>query len=365
MSSNPGSRTPTAQAGPRDLSTAGSAPTALALDLSPTSGGDRDGLRPETSALLDACFDDYNRLLFDRAEAEARQAMALQPELPLPVVYLQAALTAEIQELATAHANDAAVRARFDEATRQALKLEAAWEAARHDGRGQNYLGISLGTQGLVNLYRGHLLAAYHEGRKGAAALHLALKRDPSLVDADLGLGQYLYYCGRLSGLLRFFLVLHGDVPGGIALMEFCGASDCRSALLARLMLADILVEETADYERALPYVVEAQALYPQNWSYEKLALEEAKGLGLDRAEARDLIEAVSAQWDQGWRPPAYVKLDPGPLRLELARWYLAKGCVADALLQLRALDQAKGAEANDARRMEAGLESATAAVQP
>jgi tetratricopeptide (TPR) repeat protein len=280
-------------------------------------GTDPDGLQPASAALVDACFDDYNRLRFAQSESEARQAMALQPELPLPLIYLQASLTAEIQEDATARRDDGAALARFDSATAQALGVEAAWEAAHHDGRSQLYLGTSLGARGLVSMYRGHLFSAYRDGKKAAAALRLAKRRDPGLLDADLGLGQYLYYCGRLSGFLRLILVLHGDVPGGIALLTDCGAGGGRCALLARLVLARILVEEAPDYGRALPYVSEAEERYPENWAYERLALEEARGLGLQRPESRRLVRAVGVQWDRGWRPPDYVQLDPGPLRAQ------------------------------------------------
>jgi hypothetical protein len=275
------------------------------------STADPDGIEPATQALLSASFDDYNRLHFDRAEAEARQAMALQPDLPVPVIYLQAVLTAEVEELALAHADDTAVFARFDQVSRGALGLEAAWERSHHDGRSQEYLGTSLGERGLVHMYEGHMLAAYEDGRHSYAALRLAKQRDPGLVEADLGLGEYLYYCGHLSGFLRLILDLHGDVPGGLALLETCGASRTRCALLARLMLAEILTENAVDFGRALPYVREAQARYPENWSYEKLALEEARGLGLQRPEARKLIESVAAVWDRGWRPPAYAAMDP------------------------------------------------------
>jgi hypothetical protein len=321
--------------------------------ISATASVDVDGLSPQGGALLDACFDDYNRLNFDPAEAEAREAMAAQPELPLPVIYLQAVLVSEVQELTLGHADDSAVRERFDQATVLALRLEAAWEKAHHDGRGQNYLGISLGERGLVQLYRGHLLAAYKDGKRSNEALLLAQQRDPSLIEADLGRGQYLYYCGRLSGFLRLILVLHGDIPGGINLLQTCGVGGRRCAPLARLMLAGILTDDVPDYARALPYVQEAESRYPQNWSYDKLALDEARGLGLANPAALALVEAVSAQWDSGWRPPPYAALDPDPMRLQLAKWYLGAGREADARRHLTAIEQDKGKSAAEARQLE------------
>jgi tetratricopeptide (TPR) repeat protein len=335
------------------LTTTAGAATGMSTDAPST---DPDGLEPETGIILDECFDDYSKLRFDRAEAEARQAMALQPDLPLPVIYLQATLMAEVQEMAAAHVDDAAVTKRFYQATFLALSLETAWERVHHDGRGEGYIGISLGERGMVHMYRGHPLAAYKDGHKAYTALVLARRMDPDLAEADLGLGEYLYYSGRMAGVLRMILVLHGDVPGGIALLQTCGVDGHRCAPLARLELAQILTDETVDYEQALPYVQEAEARFPENWSYEKLALDEAHGLGLGRPEARNLVEAVAAQWDKGWRPPPYAEIDPDPLRLQLAKTYLREGYEVDALRHLEALSKDKGRAAEQARHLEASL---------
>jgi tetratricopeptide (TPR) repeat protein len=317
---------------------------------------DPDGLDPQTEAILDACFVDYNSMHFDRAEAEALQAMALQPDLPMPVIYLQATLMNEVEELRAAHAKDKDVADRFFLATKHALALEAAWDGSHHDGRGLGYMGMSLGERGMVQLFRGHPVAAYHDGRKANTELLLARRRDPSLIEADLGLGEYLYYCGRMAGVLRMILALHGDVPGGIALLQTCAVDGRRCAPMARLQLAQIFTEEVVNYEKALPYDQEAEARFPDNWYYEKLALEDARGLGLDHPAARNLVEAVAAHWDAGWRPPVYAKLDPDPLRLKLAELYLHEGLEVDALRHLEAVEKDKGPAAARARRLEARL---------
>jgi hypothetical protein len=306
--------------GPDPSPSVSNVPTSSTIPATAAGSLDPDGLRPETSAILDACFDDYNRLRFDRAEAEARHAMALQPESPLAPLYLQAELAAQIQEASLAGASLDGALERFDAAARASEPLIAAWEGGRHDGRAQLYLGTSLGTRALVDLYRHRLLAAYQEGRSANAALLLAQKRDPALRAADLGLGQFLYYSGRLQGILRLFLSLQGDIAGGIRRIEACGSDSNRCSCLARLVLARILTEEEPDFQRALPYVQEAQSRYPENWAYERLALEEAKGLGLDKPAAQSLVLALAARWDAGWRPPAYVRLDPEPLRRDMVR---------------------------------------------
>jgi hypothetical protein len=269
------------------------------------------GVLSRTAALMAACLDDYNRLDFDRSEAEAREAMALQPEHPLPLVHLQGCLTALAFEQSLSGGVQAGLLRCFDDACQRADAVETAWEAAHPDGWSQLYRGNSLGAEALVALYQGQSLRAYRLGRRADAALQLALQRQGGLLDADMGLGQYRYYCGRMSGFLQFLLRLPGDIPGGIAQLKACAASGCRSAILASGVLARILVEEEPDPQAALPYVQAVYGRYPLNWSYAKLAQEEALALGPQRPEARALMQSLRRQWDAGWRPPAYAHLLP------------------------------------------------------
>lgn len=324
---------------------------------------DADGVEPATNVLLDAAFDDYNRLHFDQAELEIRQAEALQPGLPVTGLYLEDALSTEIHELCVAHARDSAVEARFADATLKTIPTVDAWELAHHDARAQLYLGTSLGESGLVALSEGNYPAAYGFGKKANAALILAKSRDPNLMGIYLGLGDYQFFCGNLNGLLRFFLNLHGDVHDGIALIQLCGANPGRGSFPARQQLAWILTEKTRDYEKALGYVQELQARYPENWTNEKLALDEAQGLGLGRSEARELVESVCAQWDSGWRPPSYAHVNPGTIRLALAKTYVQEKRLADARRHLAALSMDDTGTAKEASIMIAGLGPASPAM--
>jgi tetratricopeptide (TPR) repeat protein len=284
----------------------------LALTLAlPAAAPEAPGLLSATTQLLSACVDDYNRLDFERSEAEAREAMRLQPEHPLPVVHWQGCLVARAFEQQKDGGIQGDLLDRFQQASEQAEALEAAWEQAHPDGWSQLYQGNSLGARGLIQIYQGNYLRAYRLGRRANLCLIEAQRRQPGLPDADLGLGQYQYYCGKLSGVLQFFLALPADIPGGIARLKACAASGCRSSVLAKLVLARILTDERPDAEAALPYVQEAYRRYPNNWACAKAALQEAQLLGPGRAEARELTQALQRQWSSGWRPPAYAPMGP------------------------------------------------------
>jgi hypothetical protein len=274
-----------------------------------------DGLPASAVALLSACQDATYDLQFDRAEALAGKAIARFPGHPLPRIFLEMALLARIQEAVEARQAAPRLQARFEREAEAALRLARAREVEAADGRSQLYLGSALGARGLARLLRGHYLKAYHDGQDAAAALKLALKREPQLDEAYLGLGQYDYYCGRMAGLLRFVARLHGDVKGGIAMLETCAAKGGYAATAARINLARIYSLEEPNFSKALPYVRELRRRFPSNYAFVQYALATARGLGRKNPEAQALLRAVFRQWDKGWRPPAYVKLDVEALR--------------------------------------------------
>ena len=189
---------------------------------------------------------------------------------------------------------------------------------------------------------RAIILDAFHDGKNGNQALLLAVQRDPKLYNAYLGIGQYLYYCGRMSGFLRLILSLHGDIPGGIADLQLCGLQGSYAAIPARICLARIFCNEEVDYLRALPYVLEIYGRYGKNYEYVQYAIRESLGLGLETPAAQSLLEAVCAQWDQGWRPPAYAPVNLEAARLKLAKIYLIQGKDSQAKAHLGLLAQSE-----------------------
>lgn len=291
-------------------------------------------------AILADCQDATNNLEFDRAEALAQRAIALEPEDPLPRVFLQMAILARLQESIAAGEDNAALFERFRLESEAALLLARKWGLENPGARSQLYLGSSLGASGMAKMLNGQYLKAYHDGQAASESLRLAVASDPTLYDAYLGLGQYDYYCGRMGGLLRFVASLHGDVKGGIAMLETCGGQGGIAAIAARIALARIYSLEETDYAKALPYVSEMRQRYPLNYAFVYDALALARGGGLDKPEDQALLESVFSQWDSGWRPPAYAHLKVELSRLELARAYHLEGLNEKAEAHFRSLSR-------------------------
>ena len=94
--------------------------------------------------------------------------------------------------------------------TRGEIALRAGADVARNN----LYEGMAYALQARLNGLRGKDLATARAGKKMRAFLLEALKDDPNLVDANLGLGIYNYYIDTLPPAIKLLRAL-GNVPGG------------------------------------------------------------------------------------------------------------------------------------------------------
>ena len=86
------------------------------------------------------------------------------------------------------------------------------------------YVGAAYGVRAQFRVYRAERLAAARDGKRIKEALEKALALDPSMHDAEFGIGVYRYYAGVAPAIfkfLRFLLLLPGgDREGGLAQLE-------------------------------------------------------------------------------------------------------------------------------------------------
>ncbi len=94
--------------------------------------------------------------------------------------------------------------------TRSQIALRAGEDVARNN----LYEGMAYALQARLLGLRGKDLATARAGKKMRIFLLAALKVDPNLVDANLGLGIYNYYIDNLPPAIKVLRVL-GNVPGG------------------------------------------------------------------------------------------------------------------------------------------------------
>jgi hypothetical protein len=113
----------------------------------------------------------------------------------------------------------------FLAATNRAIDEAERWTAAEPErAEAWFYLGAAYGVRAQFRVYRVERLAAARDGKRIRESLEKALALDPTMHDAEFGIGMYRYYAGVAPALFRFlrFLLLlpGGDRQGGLEQLE-------------------------------------------------------------------------------------------------------------------------------------------------
>jgi len=131
------------------------------------------------------------------------------------------------------------------------------------------YAGMAEAQISRMYSLRGENRATARAGVKGREHLLRALAMDPSLSDADLGLGLYNYYVDALSTIarvLRFFMgIPGGSKDEGIQQLRRAMEQGQLTAAEARFYLAINLHNYDQKYEEALQVITPLVEKYPDN----------------------------------------------------------------------------------------------------
>jgi len=131
------------------------------------------------------------------------------------------------------------------------------------------YAGMADAASARLYGLRGENRAAARAGVRCREHLLRAKALDPSLADADLGLGLYNYYVDTLSTIakiLRFFMgIPGGSRQDGIRLLEHAISQGVLTPSVARFYLALNLHRYDQKYERALTVITPLTERFPSN----------------------------------------------------------------------------------------------------
>jgi hypothetical protein len=208
-------------------------------------------------------------LRFNQAIAAAQSFDARYPESPagqfyLCVIYYQWYL------LEDPHLEE--TYRRFEDASNSALKkaesIEKTSPAVSH-----YYKGAVLGFQARTYIAQRRYAAAIPKAREGAAQLKKALELDPSLTDANLGLGLYYYFLARLPPAAKPFaymmIGMWGDREKGLDLLTGVALKGGAARREAESVLAPIYASQREQkWNEAIPLFEELMSLYPHNPRY-------------------------------------------------------------------------------------------------
>jgi len=161
------------------------------------------------------------------------------------------------------------------------------------------YLGAAYGARAQYRVYRTERLAAARDGKRIKEALEQALALDPSMHDAEFGVGMYRYYAGVAPAAFRFlrFLLLlpGGDREGGLQQLERAAADGIlvRGEAQYQIQILYLWYEHRA--KDALAIVKGLQERYPHNPLFRKIEADVLDAYFHDHAASMKASEQLLA----------------------------------------------------------------------
>lgn len=187
----------------------------------------------------------------DIEEAKKDFDLALQkyPNHPFPHFGLAMTEWANLEYLE--EESDPGLGRNYSALTDKAIAVGRKWIDA-HPGDANAYLclGGMYGLRARLDVLQHHWIKAYFEGRKALLNTRRALKIDPGLYDAYLGLGLYEYYSGTLPGVVKLLasIMMRGDANKGIEYLKLCKDKGYFNARAANLLLIEIYTHHGSPY---------------------------------------------------------------------------------------------------------------------
>ena len=234
------------------------------------------------------------------ARKNFEEALKRYPDHPYPHFGMAMTKWATLEYLEDE--SDPNLEKEYGRMTDEAIDVGLAW-IKKHPGDANAYLclGGMYGLRARLAVLQHSWIKAYFDGKKAISNTKMALKIDPELYDAYLGLGMYEYYAGTLSGVVKILakFFLRGDAQEGIKLLTVCKEKGYFNALAAKLLLIEIYTTTGSPYanrDLAVKWSRELRAEYPshpQMHFVEIVSLFEARQYDEARRESLAYLKAV------------------------------------------------------------------------
>ena len=129
------------------------------------------------------------------------------------------------------------------------------------------YWGGAEGLRGRWLVTKRQWVSAYFAGKRGAHYLREAIDKDPTLYDADMGLGIYDYFTDTMSGVQAVLaaLLIHGDRVRGLKELQIAIEKAPHARVEAQTFLIEIYNAEEKMPAKALPIAQALHKEFPQS----------------------------------------------------------------------------------------------------
>ena len=271
------------------------------------------------------------RLEFDKAEAEVKEIVMLDPDSPAGYFALAALAWWRYSQDFDMQGGIKAAEDEFFERSEKAIELSKRMVKERRDlDQAYFFMGSAYGLQGRWYAVQRAWWRAYTHGRKGRKFLKKCVETNPAVYDAFLGLGIFDYYTATLPGALGLGakLFVGGDRARGMEYVKTARDKGRFFRLEARLFLIEIYSRHEKDYKAAFAECSALRALDPSNMLFRF-------GEIMTHTQAQDWqgVFEEAESFLAAWR----LKPQQG-LEQQLGSIYLAAG---DALIALQRYDEA------------------------
>jgi tetratricopeptide (TPR) repeat protein len=256
----------------------------------------------------------------DEANKEFGLALEKYPDHPFPHFGIAMTKWASLEYLE--EESDPRMDKEYSDLTDKAISVGQKW-IKKHPGDANAFmcLGGMYGLRARLDVLQHHWIKAYFAGKKALFNMRMAIKIDPELYDAYLGLGLYEYYAGTLPGVIKLLstFLMNGDAKKGIEYLGLCKDKGYFNALAAKLLLIEIYTQHGGRYanpELAVKWAEELRAANPQQSQsqfIEVVSLYEDKKYEESRKETLDYLKSI-------------YELKPGFHRSFLPRVFTALG---------------------------------------
>ncbi len=265
------------------------------LILAAPAAARKTSVTPEMNKLLHEGIDAIYMMDFDAADAATAKAIALDPAYPY--AYLGRAATDLIRFAYGTEQADPSLIKSFEAKIAEAIQVSEAYlKKHPNDPDVLFVLGSTHGISGRLAIVQRQWLRAFRHGRASMKSIRLALKLEPELYDAQLGLGLFDYYVATIPKFAGWLakIVLGGDRARGIGEIRIAAKKGDYAKIAAQMILVEIFLEDDFGAHNAaegLKLMRGIRALYPNSPMLDSaliVALYEAKKYDEAVKEARE-----------------------------------------------------------------------------